>query len=278
MEHILDIVVGDFGRPGTLRYLRAFSDLERDAISPGLPPGVPFMDEHRRVQLVVLCQLRHVKREILERFAAEGRAVDETVLVGTSFGPSTSEIVDRLGELLEQHARVARENGADRVRAVIPCNTLGTIGEALKENLQGRGSPAAEIEPAPMQPCVARALVRGGAERVLVLGTPGSVAAYQEAIATLGLPLDLDLAPRELVTAYESCIVAAIRGESGQGEALDRLRDASAVAAEAGIATLEACTDLSLGVGLDALDLYAAELVREAYPGFGSARPLTARR
>ncbi|MFO8071936.1 MAG: hypothetical protein R6V85_08675 [Polyangia bacterium] len=278
MEHILDIVVGDFGRPGTLRYLRAFSDLEREAISPGLPPGVPFMDEHRRVQLVVLCQLRHVKREILERFVAEGRAVDETVLVGTSFGPSTVEIVDRLGELLEQHARLARENGAGRIRAVIPCNTLGTIGEALQENLQRRGPPAADLEPAPMQPYVARALVQGGAERALVLGTPGSVAAYEEAIEALDLPLELERAPRELLASYESCIVAAIRGESGKGEALTRLRDASAEAADAGIPTLEACTDLSLGVGFDALDLYAAELVRQAYPDFGSDLPLTARR
>jgi len=265
MDHMLDIVVGDFGRPGTLRYLRVFSDFEREAVSPGLPPGVPFMDEHRRVQLVVLCQLRCVKREILERFAAEGRVVDETVLVGTSFGPSTGEIVDRLGRLLEQHARVARENGAIRIRAVIPCNTLGTIGDALAEDLFRRGPPASEVEPAPMQPYVARALVRRGVGRVQVLGTPGSVSAYDEAMAEGGLPLELEPTPRELVDAYESCIVAAIRGDAGEGGALARLREASARAADAGIATLEGCTDLALGVGLDALELYAAELVREAY-------------
>jgi len=259
----MDIVVGDFGRPGTLRYLRAFSERERATILPGLPPGVPFMDEHRRVQLVVLCQLRYIKREILSRFAAEGRVVDETVLVGTSFGPRTSEIVARLGELLDRHARIAHENGAERMRAVIPCNTLGTIADGLAADLERRGPPASHVEVTTMQPSVLRALERRGAERLLVLGTPGSVAAYGDAIGEVGLALEPT--PVDLIEAYESCIVAAIRGEPGSPDALEQLRRAAREAEQEGIATLEACTDLSLGVGLDALDLFSTEMVRDAY-------------
>lgn len=65
-RRVMDLVAGDFGRTGTLRCLQIFSDLER--------------------------------------FAAEGRPVDEGVLVGTRQGPSTEDIVERLGELLAQQA------------------------------------------------------------------------------------------------------------------------------------------------------------------------------
>jgi hypothetical protein len=231
-----------------------------------LPPGLPFMDEHRRVQLTVLCQLRIIKRDILERFATEGRPVDATVLVGTRQGPDTGEIVERLGELLAQQAALAVGNGAQRIRAVIPCNTLGTMVEALGCDLAARGEPAVRIDLQAMQPLVLRALQRQGVGRLRVLGTPSSVAAYRAVLAAGQPGPALEDTPEEQVAAYEACIVAAIQGLDYPAAQLTSLHRAAEHARGLGVTTLEACTDLVLGLGHDALEIYAAELVGQIYP------------
>jgi hypothetical protein len=261
VSELMDIVVGDFGRPGTLRYLQAFSDRERELITAELPAEAEFLDEHRLVQLTVLGQLRVVKRDILAPFLERGRPLDASVMVGTSIGASVEAIVPRLGALLGDQLTVAAKHGVGRVRVVIPCNTLGPVAEPLERALQ---DPATELGLdlgiAPMPPLVAAELRDRGSGPVRVLGTPSSVAAYRA-------ELDVLDNPEELTRAYERCINDAIRGVAPTPAALEVVQRYTAAQDVAGGAVLEACTDVNLDVGLDALEIYAARLAREAYHG-----------
>lgn len=271
MDALLDIVVGDFGRPGTLRYLEAFSARERELITSRLPDGEEFLDEHRRVQLTVLCQLRFVKRRIFEAYARERRAIDREMMVGTSYGTPVTEIVPTLGGLLRQHVLVAAEQGARLIRIVIPCNTLGVIADALRDELgAGAAGTGAVVRVEPMQPLIGADLLERGTESVLVLGTPGSVAAYREVLADTRPAIEVLDNSAELTTAYERCINDAIQGARPDPPAFAAVREAAARQTDAGRAVLEACTDVSLGVGLDALEIYADRLARAAYGRTGS--------
>jgi hypothetical protein len=266
MRGLLDIVVGDFGRPGTLRYLEVFSARERELITSRLTPGEEFLDEHRRVQLTVLCQLRIVKRRIFGRYEREGRPIDHAMMVGTSDGAPVSEIVADLGDLLRRQVEVAAGCGARTIRVVIPCNTLGLIADPLRGELDpARERLGVAVTVEPMQPLIGAELRDRAIRSVLVLGTPGSVAAYRDALTAPCPPIEVRDNPGELTTAYERCIDAAIRGERPDPEALAVVRSRADEHRGAGREVLEACTDVSLGVGSEALEIYADRLVRDAY-------------
>jgi aspartate/glutamate racemase len=267
MHDHLDIVVGDFGRPGTLRYLEAFSRFERKLVTSRLPAGVSFFDEHRHVQMVVLCQLRQIKRLILEPYFRDGRPLDEGILIGTSTGTPVAEIVPPLAELLAQHIRLAHEQGARRVRIVFPCNTIGQLAKPLEQALAQilAGHDRTEIELAPMQPQVAGVLQVKGLRSVRVLGTPACVQTYHQILQKAGSPIEVIENSMELVQAYETCIEDAIRGDEPDDQALAVVLASIGNKDEEPVPVLEACTDVSLGVGLDALEIYAEQLVNAAY-------------
>ncbi|MBW2258397.1 MAG: hypothetical protein JRI25_27910, partial [Deltaproteobacteria bacterium] len=111
MSAHMDIVVGDFGRPGTLRYLEAFSKRERELIVSRLPPGEPFFDEHRQVQLTVLCQLPRIKAQLLEPYLQGRLPFDDGVLVGSAHGAPIEAILPQLASLLADHILLARNQG-----------------------------------------------------------------------------------------------------------------------------------------------------------------------
>jgi aspartate/glutamate racemase len=261
----MDIVVGDFGRPGTLRYLEAFSERERELIVSRLPPGEPFYDEHRQVQLTVLCQLPRIKRQLLEPYLRQRRPFDDGVLVGSANGAPIETVVPELASLLADHILLAHGQGARRVRVVIPCNTWGRATGILERALGERLPEHAEVEVAQMQRFVTRGLAGRGPRSVLVLGTPNSVEAYAEALGKADPPVMVPDNPPELTTAYERCISDVVAGDLPDGNALEVVRTRAAAHRGEGREVLEACTDLSLGVGLDALEIYAAQLVLDAY-------------
>lgn len=266
MSELMDIVVGDFGRPGTLRYLEVFSARERELVVSRLPAGAQFLDEHRRVQLTVLCQSRIIKRQILEAYERDGRAIDRGVLVGTSTGTPVTEIVPTLSELLREQIRVAAGQGARTIRIVIPCNTLGSIAGPLQGELRSAlADRGIEVKVEPMQPLVGADLRARGARSVRVLGTPGSVASYRDLLESGQPSIEVLANPDELTDAYERCIGDAIRGHRPEPSALEVVRGFAAEQAGAGREVLEACTDVRLDVGLDALEIYADRLMRDAY-------------
>lgn len=265
MNQQLDIVVGDFGRPGTLRYLRAFSERERELIAARLGPDRPFFDEHRRVQLTVLCQLGYIKQRILAPYFRDGLPLDEGVMVGTSSGAPVSEIVPELAVLLAEHVRVAHGQGARRIRVVFPCNTLGLLAEPLEQALDQHLSEDEPVAIAPMQPVVAKVLRERGLRSVRVLGTPGSVSAYRQALQRSDPAIAVLDNPDELVRAYEQCIADAIRGDPPDDVALGTVISHLGNRREIPTVVLEACTDVCLGLGHDALEIYANQLAHEAY-------------
>jgi aspartate/glutamate racemase len=117
-----------------------------------------------------------------------------------------------------------------------------------------------------MQPLVLKALRRQGAKSVRVLGTPDSIQAYQSALTADDPDLTLEETPEDQVAAYEACIVAAIQGQEVPAAQLASLRKVTEQAKARSVSTLEACTDLVLGLGHDALALYAEALVEQVYP------------
>jgi hypothetical protein len=273
MDALMDIVIGDFGRPGTLRYLEAFSARERELIASSLPDGDEFLDEHRRVQLTVLCQLRIVKRTIFDAYEREGRAIDREMMVGTSFGTPVAEIVPTLAEVLRRQVGLAAGQGVRAIRVVIPCNTLGVIAAELRGELGGEAaSRGVALRVEPMQPLVGADLRDRGIGSVLVLGTPGSVAAYRRMLAEIRPVISVLDNPAELTDAYERCINDAIRGERPRPAAFSLVRAHAERQLATGGEVLEACTDVSLGIGSDALQIYANRLAYDAYSDVDKSR------
>ena len=93
-----------------------------------------------------------------------------------------------------------------------------------------------------------------------VLGTLSSVAAYRTELDVLDNPDDLTV-------SYERCINDSVRGVAPDPAALEVVRRYVAEQDATGGVVLEACTDVKLDVGLDALEIYAARLAREVYRG-----------
>ncbi len=189
------------------------------------------------------------------------------ILIGTSTGTPVVAIVPALAELLAEHIRLAREQGTGRVRIVFPCNTIGQLAEPLEQALSKTvaGDDRTEVEVVPMQPQVAGELEERGLRSVRVLGTPASWQTYHQILKNTDSPIEVLENSMELVQAYETCIEDAIRGDQPDDQALALLLASLGSTDQEPVTVLEACTDVSLGVGLDALEIYAERLVNAAY-------------
>jgi hypothetical protein len=162
------------------------------------------------VRYTIVGALRLLKKEILR----EGSVVDFRCLVGVKGGIDPLTLFHPLVCLIVPYVRIALEMGANRIRIVIPCNSLAQttllIREAFKEVStllnavehfpQAKGHvlamsekfAGARIEVPCLPELVLEELSLAGVQNAWVLGTQSAIVAYREAANRL-LPPAVDI-------------------------------------------------------------------------------------
>ncbi len=289
----LAVVVGDFGRDATLRFLQAVSRQERARITERLPAGVPFFDEHRQMTLAVTGDLPFVKAPALDDVDWATTVFDERVLVGFPGGPTALDVAPRLGALALEAMVGPALRSEGPVLLLIPCNTLApaswwianqlTLPEAAVAMFRAGGGstrllPVIEEVASALAPRVRtitppegalREAHRLGATSVTPLGTDHIDEIYREAADRMSHLVAVESPRQEWRAVASEAIVAAIDGDDTQRRrSAERLEGVARQARRAhgeGHLIIEACTDLDYGVGLDSNDAYAREVVRAIY-------------
>nr|QEO74325.1 hypothetical protein [uncultured bacterium] len=279
-EHHL--IVGDFGREGTLRYFNEFSRAEREHLAASL--SAPFFDEHRRVRYSIVGLLRDIKKQFIAEYERSGRPLDEGVLVGVRGGLRNDDILDALVGCLAPWFLLALSSGAGRVKVIVPCNTLapllGTLEHSLrdfgriKDHLRRSGThlPAEVWElfealadksagipvSAPTMPvAVVDELEASPPARLAIFGTDIALDCYRQEIRKRNL--DIEVVDYAEVTHCTSAQVinASVGGRS-------RVPNLAPGAAD-GLAVLSACTDVEIEGALDSTAIFARRMAAAAY-------------
>lgn len=293
-EPELALVLGDFGRDAALRFCARLAEAERSRIRELLPSDASFYDEHRRILLSLVGDLHFVKEPTLGRYRLEGRSFDDGVLVGFPGGVELQSVVVRLGVLALEAMAGPLRRGIRRAHVYLPCNTLAPVSWALEQRFATADALQEMVREAGLEiwdglealierlttgevrlrfPTVPGAVIeeakRQGAERVVPLGTMDIAAVYTEAARREGgriRCLDLCEADRQTV---RDAIRAALSGKGEQRSAargeLLALKDRLQSSGGERQLIVEACTDLDYGVGLDSVDAYVTEAIREVY-------------
>lgn len=285
MRHsTLDIVVGDFGRSATLRYLETFSRVEEALISGTLPEGRGFHDAYRQVQITLLCHGSHSMGRLFSPHLREGRLLDESALQETSSRESMETILPAIASQVAMEATRALGAGHREVRVVLPSSSLGLIADTLGSALKGllvdpvMDGPASvmggfqderasrgKVEPVSIQSMVARRLSREGCRGAYVLGGREVVESFAGALRSSRPLVPFAPASRQIQDAYLDCCRTYRRGASLEEGPAGTVRRFVAEAKREQLEVLETDADLWLGFGQDVVRTYALELVQDAY-------------
>jgi hypothetical protein len=286
------VVLGDFGRDAALRFCQALSVRERVRIQAALPAGGQFLDEYRRATLSLVGDLPYVKEAQLDRYRREQRILDEQVLVGFPGGPHPGDVAPRLGVLLLEALAGPAARGATRAVVALPCNTLAPVSWALdhafvdapsvRRLLADAGAAGrADLDRAvaavtamdlrfPSVPTAALTEVgKEASAMALPLGTLDIAEIYGQARRRMACAPEVVAADAAGQRAVLTAIQACLGGDAGErARATDALRDAVA-RAQAGlggrVVPIEACTDLTLGLGIDSTATYVDAVLAAVY-------------
>lgn len=281
MTVIHDVVLGDFGRLGTLRYLEAFEEAERRLILSRLPAGTEFFDEYRLVRYTVIGALREVKAALLP----DRGALSRSVLIGTRDGPSPETLYGPVLRVLMPFVVNARERGASVVRIVVPCNTLSLLCSNLEETLAdfatfARAARLHQIDSdditamadwlvpgrvrCPAVPSVVLGELQARQVRtVAVVASDEAFRAYEEASARRPGGVEVTRWSSADGRSFEDCLLRAV--ESGSREASDLS------GAETSATVLSGCTDVRIAGALDSTEIFAQAMAVGAYDFIGGA-------
>jgi hypothetical protein len=277
LSRTFDLIVGDFGRPGTIRYYQAFSDAERELLVP-LLDGKPFLDEHRRVRYIILGDLPSIKLDVILQSIEQCGEIDSRVLIGTKSGAPLSAIEDGLLAVLLPWLHTMRQltYPDERLRIIIPCNTLSPLAEKIGNLLNGpdegitgplsgtfakfrefaRELPDVSLSIHAVVPTVAAAVIAGGFTSLQFIGTPAAHTAYLRKFEQLGYAIELNhVGEEEFARIYSGSIEGAHRGVK-----LSLTRPC-----------LVGCTDISVLGGIDSVSTFARQMARDAYVSSASA-------
>ncbi len=286
------VVLADFGRDASIRFCAELSRCERARVIARLPAGSPFYDEYRRITLSVVGDLPFAKQPQLETYRRSGAPLDRGVLVGFPGGPAPDEVAARLGVLLLEALSGPVRRGMARAIVALPCNTLAPVAWALDCGFTDEASlvdmladagaadrrdlrdiAAAVTEMSLEFPTVPHAALReiraAGASAVLPLGTAGIVETYERARRRLPRSPEVVAPDDEGQGTTLAAIQACIGGDDQElfraAEALRAVVDRAGQGISGELTAVEACTDLTLGVGLDSNAAYARFIVESVY-------------
>ncbi|HWH31878.1 MAG TPA: hypothetical protein VNU01_04340, partial [Egibacteraceae bacterium] len=136
---VCQVVIGDFGRDAAVRYLSALSRSERRFLQGVLAPcGLPFFDEYRRITWVALAEVAFIKAELIESVRRRDGHLTDQVLLGEAWSAVPESVMEALVELVMTAVAAVVSRGYERVRVVLPCNSLGGMLTEVGRRVVGR--------------------------------------------------------------------------------------------------------------------------------------------
>ncbi|MBK7670547.1 MAG: hypothetical protein IPJ24_04000 [bacterium] len=273
---IHDLVIGDMGRRGTLRYLELFSRAERRLL--GGPGARDFFDEQRQVAVTTVCAGRWLK-SLPDSFSAL------RCLAGTYPGRDVMELADVFLSLIARYLPALLLTRPTGIRIIVPCNTLDPLVRWLASDVFSNAATfeRALVEyaaPADVDALLAlvmenkivvpaivgtvtQRMLNDDPREVFIAGTPVAVRAYCEAIARRRP----EVVTREWLpspwTSFTELLVDTL--------SCDRVSAHPPVAKQQRV-YLCGCTDLELPGCVDALGLFAEAMAELAYSAGKEAR------
>jgi len=290
MKITYDIVISDFGRDATIEYLSRVSSLEKRLIERVLVrDNLEFFDEYRRIMFTVVADLSYFKKSAIAKSIESQGYLKEDILIG--FGPSSMSkgFVDRVTLSVIQEALAAIDRGHERVRVMIPCNTLSDlakeIGRVLCSVTELRRLTEAsavkifevdrittsKIDIYTVPEAVVRHLERTKSHdetiHLLVLGTRDTNAIYGRLTESSAINV-LPLKNWEYELIYKIIVASIGDNRDSLNSYCQRLQEElikPQIDLYDNLIVLEACTDLRLGLGLSSLEVFAEATVADCY-------------
>ena len=270
---IHDLIIGDFGRAGTIRYFQAFSEAEQDLLQK--QQQGTFYDEYRMIRYTIIGLLRDIKKQFIP---PDIDRIDDSVLVGVNGGPSPIEIFPDLLRVLSPYVVQASKEGATEVRIIIPCNTLFKISKQLNFVLSSRDSLLSYLNDNAIKarwadqlleifdstiitvPAVAEVVVDklndDNTSRLLVSASKAAEKAYKEIIDKEHDDLEFQAWLPPGVKSFPQLLKKTIRGEQLNTNSAESQEDATIVSG---------CTDIALPFGHDSATIFAQQMAFSAY-------------
>jgi hypothetical protein len=290
LPYVYDIVLSDFGRVATLRLLGEVASIERDIVRRLIGHDHEFFDEYRRIMFTCVGDIAHIKSDTIRGYADRALPLDRKVLFGVGETPIPTDAVSAIADVLIGPISEAVERGYQKLRIVIPCNTLAEIDYELVRLLDKRlpgisvahYDPQLVTSPLPgphvMLYSVPRVVLghllgnRTTSRRVslVLIGTAAARSAYQVAIDEVGLENVLVVAcsPEQQVL-MDQLVAASIDGDQSEVASLSETLERQLIHAQyvdrGSFVVVQASTDLSIGLGTESLKVYARQLVLDAY-------------
>jgi hypothetical protein len=290
-DPILAVVVGDFSREATLRFWTHVSALEYRHIRSMLPPGSAFYDEYRRITYCLLGDLPFIKQSGLR--TRQTGLLDDRILIGFPGGITINDVLPRVGLLIFHALWGPSQRDIRNVWVMFPCNTLAPLcwelekifhsPEDILEMVAAAGCGIGDAERIladkiveriqPVFPTIPEAVIEyvWACEKsaLIPLGTLDIVQTYTEALRRLRYPLQL-IAPDPhqqavVLQSIKSCICAEAGERKTAKIALSQIVDQLIRIHGNEVAVIQACTDLTCGIGLDSNAIFAESMVKSIY-------------
>ncbi len=253
-----DVIIGDFGRQGTLRYFQEFSRFEKEVIMKSLNEK-EFFDEYRTLKYTVAGLLPEIKKEFIKQVYADSKVFDSRILIGSKNGQSPMSFVGDFLEHITPYVASAISTGATEIRIIIPCNTLAPLSirldELFKDYIESNNMSGRIKISVPNIPSVVIKNVTS--ENLYLIGTPSAFKAYEKEIFLQNLNIKLSGGSDEELERSEQIILNCIRGR----ETMDLIKKICYPSSS----IVSACTDVSITDTIDSLSIFAQEMAYEAY-------------
>lgn len=132
---IHDLVLGDFGRSGLIRYFKYFSEMESEILKKKSGRSDVF-DEERKINITLVTNTTFFKKFIINSNANIHDIPIEKLLIGNTNGPDPQKLIQPFVSLIVDYVKVIKVYEPEKVRIIIPCNTLGGIINNLRDELK----------------------------------------------------------------------------------------------------------------------------------------------
>jgi hypothetical protein len=270
-----DIIVGDFGRTGTLRYFNEFSLAEERAII-NKQHSTQFFDEQRIIGYSLVGLLRNIKEPYIRKFEDSFLPIDETILVGYSKGILPDEIISRILLVLEPWVNSALTTNPQKIRIVVPCNTLTSALIKVRDILNRIKNKNIDTETKkkyftsidtfnswqnalltleidiPTIPEILLSTSISDLKKIPLIGTNSTIEIYNEVAKCKGLKIIFYSPITE--SEFMQLLKNSINGNFNPNYLINYPSN-----------TINACTDLKIKSTIDSCQVFAESLVNEVY-------------
>jgi len=282
------IVLGDFGRASTYKFCSEFVAAEQKVIQKLIGEN-QFYDEYRKTIITVISNSPYIKKDKISEYFDQHKPLDDKILIGFPEGITIEEVIPKFSMLL---ARVlqnySRKDVQDTIIA-LPCNTLSPLMWQLEQLFQSKNQlqrvldkkdqsvhvrqfmkilPHINISFYSVAEAVIDHVQKMGFKFVLPLGTCKIFNIYKDAAERSQSEVEVIKMDAHL---HELILKAIVYSVSDSKEILsliiEEIRDEleKVYREYKDPAIIEACTDLSMGIGAQSSTIYANYLINIIY-------------